>query len=140
MADVFTKKKRSWMMSRVHGKDTKPELIVRRILYSLGYRYRLHGKDLPGCPDIILPKHRRVIFVNGCFWHGHVGCDRAKRPSTNKTFWDQKIDRNVTRDQSNITKLRNAGWDILTVWQCETKNTVEVTCLLNSFLTLSVMA
>jgi len=117
--DVFSREKRSQIMSRVSGKDTKPELIVRSQLHKLGYRFRLHRKDLPGKPDITLPRHKKVIFVHGCFWHGHTDCRRSKRPAINKKFWDEKLDKNIKRDAENIKKLQKLGWKVLVIWTCE---------------------
>ncbi len=94
--DAFSREKRSQIMSRVSGKNTKPELIVRSQLHKLGYRFRLHRKDLPGKPDITLPKHKKVIFVHGCFWHGHTDCRRSKRPTSNEKFWNEKLDKNIS--------------------------------------------
>lgn len=122
MVDTFEKSKRSEIMSKVHGKNTTPELIVRRILFGLGYRYRLHRKDLPGKPDIVLPKHKLVINVNGCFWHGCPYCKRAKiRPASNKDYWNRKLDRNIERDAENKLAVERLGWSVLIVWECETK-------------------
>jgi len=121
MTDVFSKKKRSWIMGRVKGRDTKPEILVRSIVHRMGYRFRIHCKDLPGNPDIVLPRHRKVIFVHGCFWHGHKGCPRSERPSTNKKFWNTKLDRNVERDKRLRRTLRRMGWKIFVVWECETR-------------------
>jgi DNA mismatch endonuclease (patch repair protein) len=118
MADRLTPQERSRNMSRVKGRDTKPELLVRSIVHRLGYRFRLHEKRLPGRPDVVLPRHRKVIFVHGCFWHGHAGCRKAARPSTNREFWDKKIDGNIARDRANIRALRRAGWKVLVIWQC----------------------
>jgi DNA mismatch endonuclease (patch repair protein) len=109
-------------MSRITGGNTKPELIVRKILYSSGYRYRLHDKKLPGKPDIVFRGRKKVIFVHGCFWHGHFDCVRAKRPSTNVDFWTNKIDKNIERDNNNLNKLLENGWSVLVVWQCELRN------------------
>ena len=106
-------------MSRVSGKDTKPELIVRSLLHNMGYRFRLHRNDLPGKPDITLPKYKKIIFVHGCFWHGHKDCPRSKRPTTNKIFWHEKLDKNIKRDQEIIKNLKGLGWDVLVVWTCE---------------------
>jgi len=117
--DVFSREKRSQIMSRVSGKDTKPELIVRSQLHKLGYRFRLHRKDLPGKPDITLPRHKKVIFVHGCFWHGHTDCGRSKRPVTNRKFWNEKLDKNIRRDIVNIKKLQRLGWKVLVIWTCE---------------------
>ena len=120
--DVFSRDKRSQIMSRVGDKNTKPEIAVRSVLHNLGFRFRLHRKDLPGKPDIALPRHRKVVFVHGCFWHGHKNCSRAKRPSTNQQFWNEKLDGNILRDQENIHALNELGWDVLTVWTCEVKD------------------
>lgn len=109
-------------MASVKRKDTKPEIIVRKILHSMGYRYRLHRKDLPGLPDIVLPKYHKVIFVHGCFWHGHEGCRRAKLPETNREFWEEKIRKNVERDRDNYTKLVELGWQPIIIWGCEVRD------------------
>jgi DNA mismatch endonuclease (patch repair protein) len=106
-------------MSRVKGKDTKPELIVRKILHSMGYRYRLHHPNLPGKPDIVLSRHKKIVLVNGCFWHGHENCNRAKLPTTNHDFWANKIAKNMERDRFNINELEERGWEVLTIWSCE---------------------
>lgn len=120
--DVFSKDKRSQIMSKVGGKNTKPELIVRSLLHRMGYRFRIHRADLPGNPDISLPRHKKVIFIHGCFWHGHIECPRAKRPSTNQEFWQKKLDKNIERDRQNIAKLDDLGWTVLVIWQCEMKD------------------
>lgn len=101
------------------GKDTKPEIAVRKLLHGMGYRFRLHRKDLPGCPDIVLPRRRKIILVHGCFWHGHKGCPKARRPASNSDFWDLKIDGNIERDRKNTRTLRRAGWGVLILWTCE---------------------
>jgi DNA mismatch endonuclease, patch repair protein len=132
--DVFSREKRSQIMSRVSGKNTKPELIVRSSLHNMGYRFRLHRSDLPGKPDITLPKFKKVIFVHGCFWHGHRGCRRSKRPSTNKKFWQEKLDKNMERDKLNIKNLKEFGWDVLVVWTCEVNDDRELKRKLLSFL------
>jgi len=121
-------------MSRVSGRNTKPEIVVRSLLHNLGYRFRLHRKDLPGKPDIILPKHKKAIFVHGCFWHGHTGCSRSKRPSTNKEFWCEKLDKNIERDKETVDALRTLGWDVLIVWTCEVKDKDKLKTKLLSFL------
>lgn len=121
-------------MSRISGKNTKPEILVRSLLHRMGYRFRIHRKDLPGKPDITLPKHKKVIFVHGCFWHGHLGCHRAKRPSTNTEFWNKKIDRNIERDQENIRLLRKSGWKVLIIWTCEIKKLDVLERTLTDFL------
>ena len=107
-------------MSRVRGKHTKPELAVRRLLHGLGYRFRLHRRDLPGSPDIVFPSRRVVVFVHGCFWHRHEGCRRTTDPKTRGDFWQAKFARNVRRDADNQTLLEAAGWKVVIVWECET--------------------
>jgi len=119
MTDVFSITKRSQIMSHISGKNTKPEIIIRKIVHSLGYRFRLHKKELPGKPDIVFPKYKKVIFVNGCFWHGHKNCLRSKLPSTNKKFWKEKIEGNKRNDKSSKVKLKKLGWVYLVIWQCE---------------------
>ncbi len=121
MADIFSKSRRSRIMSRIGSKDTGPELIVRRLIHALGFRFRLHRKDLPGTPDIVFPKYKKVIFVHGCFWHGHPGCKRATIPATRTEFWRNKIGKTMAGDKRNAEKLRELGWAVLTIWQCEIK-------------------
>jgi len=121
MADIFNKKKRSEIMSKISGKETKPEILVRKHLFAKGFRYRKHVKDLPGKPDIVLPKYKTVIFVHGCFWHGH-NCKAGKLPETRKEFWEKKINDNIKRDQKNKSELEKLGWKVIVVWQCELKN------------------
>lgn len=118
MADIVSPEKRSDMMSGIRGKDTKPEIIVRRLLHRLGYRFRLHRKDLPGRPDVVLPKWRTVIFVNGCYWHGHEDCHLFRAPKTRTEFWTIKIEGNRARDQRNYAALRDAGWKVVVIWEC----------------------
>jgi DNA mismatch endonuclease, patch repair protein len=120
--DRFSPAKRSEIMSRVRSKDTRAETIVRSFLHRLGYRFRLHSKDLPGRPDIVLPRHRAIIFVHGCFWHQHHGCPKATLPESNRERWDSKLNRNVERDKANEDALRNAGWNVAVIWECELKN------------------
>jgi len=134
MSDIFSQEKRSWIMSRVKGLDTKPELKVRKIVHGMGYRFRLRCGDLPGRPDIVLPRHKKVIFVNGCFWHGHNNCERAKRPSSNSEFWERKIDGNIKRDANNIQKLYDKGWQTLVIWQCEIKDNDKLCKVLCEYL------
>ena len=122
MVDHLTKAKRSWNMSRIRGKDTKPEMIVRSLLHRMGYRFRLHHKDLPGKPDIVLPKYKTVIFVHGCFWHQHVRCKESHMPKSNPSFWKSKLLRNVERDKRYQKNLAELGWRVLVVWECETEN------------------
>lgn len=118
MTDIVSPEKRSDMMSGIRGKNTKPEITVRRLLHRLGYRFRLHRKDLPGKPDIVLPKWRTVIFVNGCYWHGHEDCHLFRPPKTRTEFWASKIKSNQERDMRNYAALRNAGWKVVVVWEC----------------------
>jgi len=117
MADKATPAARSQMMAAVRGKNTTPERTVRGALFAAGYRYRLHRRDLPGAPDIILPRFRTAVFVHGCFWHGHT-CPRGRRPTSNTEFWNQKLDGNIKRDLQNQTALREAGWRVEVLWQC----------------------
>ncbi|MEF2549421.1 very short patch repair endonuclease [Aurantimonas sp. E1-2-R+4] len=121
MVDKLTPEARSRLMARVKGKHTKPEMIVRRTAHGLGYRFRLHRKDLPGRPDLAFPRLRKVIFVHGCFWHRH-DCPRGTTPRTNRSFWDKKLARNVERDSAAIVALEAAGWSPLVVWECETRD------------------
>lgn len=119
MADVHTPEQRSYNMSIVRSKDTKPELLVRKFLFSHGLRYKLHDKKLPGKPDIVLPKYKTVIFINGCFWHGHEGCKRSALPKTRTEWWYAKITRNKELDRANIIQLQNIGWKVFTIFECE---------------------
>lgn len=121
-------------MSQISGRDTKPEIIVRKIIHKEGFRYRLHVTKLPGKPDIVLSRHKKVIFVNGCFWHGHMNCKRSGRPSTNKQFWNEKIDRNIARDNKSKKDLIELGWKVLVVWECQTKNIELLKSILKEFL------
>ena len=116
-ADVPDTRRRN--MAAIRGKDTKPELVVRRLLHSLGYRYRLHGRDLPGKPDIVLAARRKIVEIRGCFWHRHPGCPLAAVPVTRADFWQKKFSRNVARDAENLAALERLGWDVLVVWECE---------------------
>ena len=113
---------RSRNMSAIKSKNTKPEIKVRKILHSMGYRFRLHRKDLPGSPDIVLPKYKTVIFVHGCFWHRHENCKYASNPKTRKEFWESKFKANVKRDLEIQEKIKNIGWQSVVVWECEIKN------------------
>lgn len=121
-------------MSRVKSKDTSPEMTVRRLVYGMGYRYRLHDKRLPGKPDLVFFGRRKVIFVNGCFWHGHDGCRYARLPKTRVAFWKIKIDKNRARDHEISSVLRADGWKVLTLWQCEIKNIEELESKLYGFI------
>lgn len=120
--DNLSPERRSWNMSRIRGKDTKPELVVRSMLHRMGLRFRLHRKDLPGKPDIVLPKYRTVIFVHGCFWHRHRNCRFAYTPKTRQEFWQQKFVGTVERDKKKAKQLRRLGWRVMTVWECETRS------------------
>ncbi len=119
MADVHTKAQRSYNMSRIKGKNTKPEILVRKFLHSKGYRFRLHDKKLPGKPDIVLPKYKTVIFVHGCFWHGHKNCKYAALPKTRRTWWRKKIERNKELDLLNKMRLKKEKIKVLEIWQCQ---------------------
>ena len=121
MADVHTPERRSYNMSRIRNKNTKPEELVRKFLFSQGFRYRKNDARLPGKPDIVLPKYRTVIFVNGCFWHKHEGCKYFVWPENNAEFWRKKIQSNVERDQRNYAQLQQMGWRTIAVWECELK-------------------
>jgi DNA mismatch endonuclease (patch repair protein) len=117
--DKFTTEKRSSIMSRISGKETNPEILVRKFLFMHGFRYRKNSSTLPGKPDIVLPKYKTIIFVNGCFWHGHKNCKKAKLPVTNRTFWQKKIKGNVHRDIRQKKCLEEMGYRVITLWQCE---------------------
>ena len=133
--DNHDKKTRSYNMSMIRSKNTKPEELVRKYLFSQGFRYRKNVRKLPGCPDIVLPKYKTVIFVNGCFWHGHKGCKYFVWPKSNAEYWYKKIENNVNRDIKNIKLLQEQGWIVLTVWECELKkeraeSTLKKLCLM----------
>lgn len=121
-------------MRAVGQKHTAPEMTVRRMLHALGYRFRIHRRDLPGSPDIVLPKYKTAIFVHGCFWHRHPGCKKATTPKTRVPFWTEKFERNVLRDRQKETALREMGWQVLVVWECETKDTTALAMILSSAL------
>lgn len=127
MTDIVDSQTRSRMMSAIRGKNTKPELALRRSLHALGLRYRLHAKGIPGKPDIVMPKYRAVIFVHGCFWHRHAGCRFATVPATRAEFWVTKFDANVVRDAAVQSALREAGWRVGTVWECALRTETSVT-------------
>lgn len=116
--DIFSKRKRAEIMGRIKGKETKPEILIRKALFAKGYRYRKNVKSLPGKPDIVLSKLKTIILVNGCFWHGHNNCKASKLPATNTSFWKLKILSNIDRDKRNLGKLRRLGWHVIQVWQC----------------------
>jgi DNA mismatch endonuclease (patch repair protein) len=121
MADVHSKEQRSYNMSRIKGKDTKPEILVRKFLFSKGFRYRIHVKDLPGKPDIVLPKYKTVIFIHGCFWHGHDGCRYFVMPKSNLEYWNNKISKNLFNDKKHNQSIIEQGWKIITIWECDLK-------------------
>ena len=121
MADVHSTTVRSFNISRIKGKNTKPEMLVRRFLHGQGFRYRLHDKKLPGKPDIVLPKYKTVIFVHGCFWHGHKGCKYYVVPKTRTEWWVDKINGNIANDEKAIAGLKELGWKVINVWECELK-------------------
>lgn len=122
-------------MAKVRGENTSPERLVRSLVHKMGYRFRLHRKDLPGKPDIVLPRHKKVIFVHGCFWHQHEGCPHAARPTSNTEYWNKKLDRNVIRDREHLQKLEYLGWSVLIVWECETRDHEKLLEKLQGFLT-----
>ena len=130
MADVHSKVIRSYNMSQIKGKDTKPELLVRKFLFANGFRYKLHDKALPGKPDIVLPKYKTVIFVNGCFWHGHEGCKYFTLPKTNSDWWQRKIQATTENDKENIRQLIIKKWKIITIFECDLKSPRKETKLL----------
>ena len=134
MTDIMSRRQRSELMSRIRGRDTAPEITVRRIAHGLGFRFRLHRKDLPGRPDLVFPKHRAVIFVHGCFWHRHGGCRYAYTPKTRVRFWTEKFRRNVVRDRQQEAALRGLGWRVLVIWECETGKVAMVERHLLEFL------
>jgi DNA mismatch endonuclease, patch repair protein len=123
MSDIYSKQKRSQIMGLISGKETRPEIRVRRFLFSKGLRYRKNVSSLPGKPDVVLPKYKTIVFVNGCFWHGHKHCRYAKIPSTNSAFWREKIEMNIHRDKSTLRKLKKMKWRVFVVWQCQLKST-----------------
>lgn len=125
MADVKTPEQRSRNMAAIKGKDTKPEMIVRKYLFSRGLRFRVQVRKLPGKPDIVLPKYKTAIFVNGCFWHGHEGCRYFRLPKSNVEFWAEKIAHNVARDVRNEAELKSLGWHVFRVWECEIKTALQ---------------
>ena len=123
MVDRLTVKERSWNMSRIKSENTGPEKRVRSLLHSLGFRFRLHRRDLPGTPDIVLPKYSTVVFVHGCFWHQHPGCKAACQPASRTDYWTPKLARNAQRDKENQIALKALGWNVVVVWECELKDT-----------------
>lgn len=134
MSDIFERAKRSEIMSRIRGRDTKPEVVVRQIAHRLGFRFRLHRKDLPGSPDLVFPRYRAIIMVHGCFWHRHPGCKYAYTPKTRVQFWQTKFEGNVARDRRNDLALSERGWRTMVIWECETKDHHAVAARIESFL------
>jgi DNA mismatch endonuclease (patch repair protein) len=136
MADKLSASRRSWNMARIPSKDTKPELAVRSLVHSLGYRFRLHRKDLPGKPDLVFPSRKKVIFVHGCFWHQHddPACLDGRKPKSNSIFWDAKLQRNIIRDAAAQKALHEAGWKVLVIWECKVVQTPRLAKRLISFL------
>ncbi|MGO8714404.1 MAG: very short patch repair endonuclease [Smithella sp.] len=132
--DIWSKQKRSEVMSHIRSRDTKPELIIRSMLHKMGFRFRLHRRDLPGCPDIVLPKYKAIIFVHGCFWHLHDGCRDGTIPKTYQDKWKYKLERNVQRDKIHIERLQELGWNVLVIWECEIEK--ELDSIKNSILKL----
>lgn len=128
--DTIPKERRSWNMSQIRGKDTSPERKVRSALHRLGFRFRLHRRDLPGNPDILMPRHRTVVFVHGCFWHRHARCKYAYTPKSRVGFWTNKFHQNVSRDRRVVRRLRKLGWRVIVVWECQTNNGEALTGLL----------
>ncbi len=132
--DVFSPEQRSEIMAKVRSQDTKPEVLVRSLIHRMGFRFRLHNKHLPGNPDIVLPRHKKIVFVHGCFWHQHEGCPHAARPASNIAYWNKKLDGNVRRDKANLEKLAALGWSVLVIWECETRNREQLILRLQEFL------
>jgi len=122
VTDRISKEHRSWNMSRIKGKNTKPELLLRKLLHRAGFRFRIHAPKLPGKPDIVLPRHSTAIFVHGCFWHRHPDCSKATTPKTRTEFWQQKFRRTVERDKEKEAELRKLGWQVIVVWECEIRD------------------
>ena len=127
MADRLTPEKRSWNMSRIRGKDTGIEVAVRKELFRRGYRFRKNDRRYPGHPDIVLPKYKTAIFINGCFWHRHENCKLATTPKTRQDFWQAKFEKNVENDRKHVNELKSMGWNVITVWECEIKSDLEKT-------------
>ncbi|MFO8057565.1 MAG: DNA mismatch endonuclease Vsr [bacterium] len=134
MVDHLSQKKRSWNMSRIKSKDTKPEIIVRSLLHRMGYRFRLHSKNLPGNPDIVLKKYNTVIFCHGCFWHQHKNCKRASIPKSNTEYWEKKLSRNIDRFDKVRNGLEKTGWNVVVVWECEISKQEKLAKRLDSIL------
>lgn len=124
--DIWSKEKRSQVMSRIQSRDTKPELTVRSLLHKMGYRFRLHKRELPGCPDIVIPRYNSVIFVHGCFWHLHEGCRDGTIPKTQHEKWKLKLERNVERDKLHYKELQKMEWKVLVLWECEVEKQLDM--------------
>ena len=131
--DTFSPQQRSEIMRRVRSEDTKPEMTVRRLVHGRGFRYRLHVKDLPGHPDLVFPRTKKIVFVHGCYWHAH-GCPASELPESHRDYWEAKLQRNAERDKRNLRELRKVGWDVFTVWECQTRNLERLTRRLVRFL------
>jgi DNA mismatch endonuclease (patch repair protein) len=134
MVDSIDAKARSALMSRVRAKDTLPELVVRKLVFANGFRYRLHVRNLPGSPDLVFPTRKKVIFVHGCFWHQHEGCRRARIPKSNVDFWKVKFGKNKSRDEQTIRSLAELGWATLVLWECQVNDLVTLKSTINEFL------
>jgi len=134
MTDTFTVEKRSSVMRAIKGKDTQPELAVRSLVHRLGYRFRLHRRTLPGCPDLVFVKRRKVIFIHGCFWHGHTACKGGRLPKSNRTYWSSKIEKNRARDARSVRRLRADGWGVMTIWECQMKSFEALSRRISRFL------
>lgn len=134
MADVHSKEVRSYNMSRIKAKNTKPEMLVRKFLHAQGFRYTLHDKKLPGKPDIVLPKYKTVIFVHGCFWHGHKNCKYATIPMTREEWWQSKLQKNKSNDIKGKRLLKKAGWNVVEIWQCKLKNPTKANKVLSKLI------
>lgn len=132
--DIIDKEARSRLMGRIRGKDTKPEMLVRRVAHGLGFRFRLHRRDLPGSPDLAFPGRRKAVFVHGCYWHRHAGCRYCYAPKSNVDFWEAKFAANQARDQKALEDLRSQGWDTLVIWECEAKDSNLVASRLSAHL------
>jgi DNA mismatch endonuclease (patch repair protein) len=132
--DILSKEDRSALMAKIKGKNTRPEMIVRKFLFSKGYRYRIHDSRYPGSPDIVLPKYHTAIFVHGCFWHGHANCRASHLPTTNIEYWQEKIRQNIERDRKKIELLEKDGWNVIVIWECRVKNNQQMAMLFKDLL------
>jgi DNA mismatch endonuclease (patch repair protein) len=132
--DTVTSEKRSEVMSKIRSKDTRPEMLIRKLIFSHGYRYRLHYKNLPGKPDIVFPSRKKVVFVHGCFWHQHNKCRDGKLPKSKLSYWKPKLEKNVFRDKDHQVKLKKLGWQYLIIWECELKDIVSLENKIINFL------